>query len=529
MIKWILICAAIVGLSCITLCTGQNTSFAGFEGTLLGLNLSVAVLAINFSFVAYQSSEYRQFQRGLAPNLLFGCLVMLWWAMIPALSLVFYRSGIGLIALAAIPVTGLLSIALVELAKYEASPEALVRNLATASRRKNAFKDYGKVVSARKTEWGKQKLSKPEDMPTHEWSWVPLPPPSKSDPFFLLGSIGCVASKASNAGVVVIVTQEMLKAYSEFYQVYDSTRNNIPHEVGGLIEAQLERLCQATETDSTGYLSARFLDVCAIHLINASNTPDPQIHAFSFVAHLLANSGRTMIEKGHLDAARIPLIAIRQCCLKGVYEIAARAKDGKEPDINSLFFDHTLGNVAAIIKPLGTAAITAGQSDYLYRVFDAFGWLGCTALKNGNREVTKTCLRALAQLGREARAKKLECHWDRCALLPEQHARERIQWVMSWITKEPEATRDSWLPLCAQALSRITGKEITLTVEKKGDQVRIVIQESDEEHMEGYSADGGSRQLDYSDINMLKDFELYGGGGMVMQGPTIPFKIEKSE
>src|SRR5687767_9095914 len=123
MLRWFIVSLPFLGLSVALIAAGQNTNFKGFESTLIGLNFTVAILAINFAFVAYQNSEYRQFQRGFSPNLFVGDLCVLLWAFIPAASLVFAPEKVGIIGISALPMTAFLSVALVWLAKREATPD----------------------------------------------------------------------------------------------------------------------------------------------------------------------------------------------------------------------------------------------------------------------------------------------------------------------------------------------------------------------------------------------------------------------
>ena len=48
---------------------------------------------------------------------------------------------------------------------------------------------------------------------------------------------------------------------------------------------------------------------------------------------------------------------------------------------------------------------------------------------------------------------------------------------------------------------------------------------SDKKHTESFMMHAGSREVDYSDFTFLKDLELHGGKGIMMQGPVVPISF----
>ncbi len=430
-----------------------------------------------------------------------------------------------------LPITSLLSVALVGLAKREATPNALVKQHAQKRKWRQTFRRYGALCKEAEQRWKQLALAEPQNMPMHEWSWMPLPPLLSTDPLNMLGAIGCTAAKGGNASGVVQATEALLAAMDECYKEIYARR--APSEVSSIVETQLRRIAVAAEeADSTGSISVRFLDACAEYLGRKGGEHWPLAAPCLFVASTLVAAGERWIVKDKTAIARTPLVIVRLMCEKGVRQWSDGKKNDErfEDHMESLFWYWNLPNLASMMQTLGSAAVNVGDSDYLYRVFDAYGWLGCSALKAGNRDTTAACVRALAQLGREARAKGLECHWDRCAIKPEDHARERIQWILTWISKADPAEQEGFLGICSQGLSRLSGyvTKILLTEEDGKPFFKMVT--SKDPHTEGFSSEAGHRELDYSDSKMMKDFELYGFvGGSVMQGPTVPLRVEPTD
>lgn len=528
MVRWISLAVVLIALSVCLALGSRTTNPAGLEAALIGANLTVAVLAINFSSLAYQASEYRQFQRGLSPNLLTGFLVVLLWSLTPVTVLVFSRSLFGIFGLAALPITALLSVLLVAWTKYEASPYSLIRQLSNTRRWREAIRAYARKIENKKQALRGLKLSEPGNMPSHEWDWVTLPTVSENDPFTILGSIGCTAAKSGNASAVGQASESLLRALDVCYSEIQAGRERLPTQTASLIESQLERLAITAENvDSTGSLSGCFLGACADYLANKTKDPLPLASPCRFVITTMVASGQRWLDRHKPATAKPALVLVSQLCRKGVERQAAIDNDKSEPDPESLFWNDNVGHLAAMLKPLGSAAIKAGESEYLYRVFDALGWLGCAAIKNDNWIVTTECIQALAQLGREARAGGLECHWESCAVQPCDHAGERIGWIATWIPKRTEEMKSRWLELCSQGFSRLNGKVTTAT---KGDRSDIRFAVSDEPYKERFFSDAGSRELDYSNWQMLKDFALHGHSkGIVVKSSPIPIKTESED
>ena len=52
---------------------------------------------------------------------------------------------------------------------------------------------------------------------------------------------------------------------------------------------------------------------------------------------------------------------------------------------------------------------------------------------------------------------------------------------------------------------------------------------SGKNHVESNSMHATARPVDYSDFTFLKDLELYGGRGIIAQGPIVPLVAESHQ
>lgn len=286
----------------------------------------------------------------------------------------------------------------------------------------------------------------------------------------------------------------------------------------------LRRLILALQHDKgTVSLSRVAIDILAeVIVAKAMNQQQTRDITFSWI-HLIEILSTHCYESGSKSEIRLPIIVARQIVQKGM-DSPPQAPEGQDQPIEITEFHWRLPSLTNCIKNLASFAINKGDTEFLYRCLDGFGWLGCSAVKCRETEVVTSCLRALTQLGREVRAKELECFWDRCPVRPEDHAVERIDWIVTWISQMPEDQRQEMVGLAECAYSRFYGKEITLEFTKRPDgKISITKQFSKEKHIEGYSMNAGARDVDYSDFTFLKDLELRSGKGILMQGPVVPF------
>jgi hypothetical protein len=294
-------------------------------------------------------------------------------------------------------------------------------------------------------------------------------------------------------------------------------------ELREYVYGALQRMILALQHDKgTVSLSRVAIDALAESVI-AKTITQKQTQDFTFSAlHLIETLSQHCYESGSTSDIRVPIIVARQIVQKGMDD-PPEAPKGQETPIEIFEFHHNLPQLTNCIKRLASYAIEKGDSEFLYRCFDAFGWLGCSAVKCLDAGVATACLRALSQLGREVRVKRLECFWSHCPVRPEDHAMERIDWIASWVSQVPENNRQHWIGLLNCAYSRYYGKEISMEFGKDANgEAKITKRFSEEKYIEGYMMHAAARDVDYSDFTFLKDLELHGTRGVLVQGPVVP-------
>jgi hypothetical protein len=287
-----------------------------------------------------------------------------------------------------------------------------------------------------------------------------------------------------------------------------------------------QRIVLALQRDKgTVSLAREAIDTLAEFVV-AQASVRQQTQSITFAAiGLMETLATHCYESGSGREVRVPLIVARQIVQKGVDD-PPQLPDGEQHSLEVSEFYFTLPQLTNVIKRLGNYAIANNDTELLYRCLDAFGWLGCSAVKRENQEVVTACLRALSQLGREVRAKELECFDSHCPVRPEDHAVERIDWITTWVSRIPDDRRQRWADLLNCAYSRLSGKETELKFATGSDGKPLIEKcVPGKEYVEGYIMHGGARDVDYSDFTFLKDLELRGVKGILMQGPIVPLSF----
>lgn len=493
-------------------------------GNLLTITFALASFSVMFSMSAFSSSPYRQFHRRFPRYLLWGCVFVLVIALVPLVVRVLAPSVFFAACLLLLPLLSIAGVSLLEIVRRETDPLNLLERLCSVKIMQGYLISLVPEIADRINETEALKLSQPADRPNHEWGWHLPVLPRQEDNVTHLATLGLMAiqqgdlysfARIVKRSLEVINTAETMQIGNTSAPDYRIRRALREHVFDGL-----QRMVLSLQRDKgTASLARVALDTLAEFIVSKARTKQ-QTEDICFTAlRLMEDLARHCYECGSRSEVRVPLIVARQIVQKGVDDPPhAPVEEGTA--FNEFFF--RLPQLIGTVQRLGSFAIERRDTNYLYLCLDAFCWLGCSAVKQKDIGVTTACLRAISQLGREARASSLECHWDRCALRPEDHASERIDWIASWVCQMPAEARSRWIELLNSAASRLRGYQVEFEFQQTpSGEPRICKRQLEEKHVEGYFLDAGSRQVDYSDFEFLKDLELHGGRG-IMQGPVVP-------
>ena len=483
-----------------------GSTYERFEPSLLMVTVTFAVFAVNFSFLEYQLSPYRALFRGIAWPHVLSAIAVLSLAIIPigAALLGFWPGRVSAFLL---PIVALSSVVLILVARSCSDPATRIR---AALSRKHFGRFLVQLATAASEELehvDKLNLSSPDNMPSHEWDQRIPPRISFFDPFDSMLALASAATTNGDGQVYDMAVDAILKlvaSTSNEKEMVLADGEKADYKVRSVVVshahdrlAQLARMTlEADKTDrysrSLGDILGSFLRVEAAH---ARQTDEFSRIVLSVLAFLAIET----LKRGWKTSALRTLVIARECANKGL--------DSPSKDESRMFF-FELVRFPLVAQSLADCAMDKRDTEFLYRCMEMLGYIGCAAVKANQHDLGAQCAQSLVQIARKCRFLKLECFWTMCGMLPWQHARERIDWMLSWVPRVPEDQRKWWMESLSEAYSRMSGSTIAITLTWEDNKPTFSRRDTKTPHRITYS-DTDTVTYDYSDESMLRDLQLY--------------------
>lgn len=497
---------------------------ANFQVLLVGAPITITFFAINFALATFQNSGFKVLYSSISPRLTLGAFVCFLVGILPIISLSIEPSLGGKIGLAMIPVAFVSSFVLHAVARSDTNPIRLIRRATRRGKWRRFMKAYFTEAKRLEGDPGCKQLVHAQDKPVHEIDWKLTPQIDRPNPGDVVSGIGELALKSRDETSFLAAIQTLIE--SEELIVSAKPEGVSYFEISDFYLDPLRKLFLGAQQEPSEKLTETAIDLVSGHILRLIKERAPNYRSIVGPLIPIYRASLHWMEQDRAGPAKKALILFRQLWQYGLNRAVAELEEdeGKtDADIESFFFSHNLNQMAHYIEGLGSKAIQQKDSGFLHLVHEGLGFQGCSAVKHNAVSTGEECIRILAQLGREARAAKLECHWEKCAALPHDHAIERINWIWSWISKIEDAkTADRWVDRCLAGISRIEGKKFEVIDRGIGKEPRWELKRTDEAYTESFSGLDGSRLLDYSDPEMLKSFTLIGAGKGLIQGTPVP-------
>lgn len=488
----------------------------GLQSPLFTIVVTIAIFAVNFSFLEYQFSTYRPLIRRISTKQIFAATLTLLIAILPLVSLGFTTDWAPTIALLAAPIVTYCSILLSRITYHEIRPQRLLDAYASDKKLRNFYSNFKYSILSVPEEPMEEDDYGTSPSPSHEFAWRPIPPLPVGDPFSFLSSLCASSIQGSDLHTFEIGLNRTLTSAHIISEIMATEKASDSYKSSEIIEGYvvscIRRIAIITrEGEKSDLFSTKFMNICAQFLRRIPVIEHRKSFEFSYkILQIMSEHADNLLKKSSDSSSLVPLILARQLATRLVNGI-----DWEKPrneDMDRFIMGQSLAGFPRMMQHLAETAIERKDSNFLYRCLEAIGWLGCSAIKKNMHPLTEQCLASLVQLARIARAKKLECFWTRCAITPPEHAMERVGWILSWTTKLDEKKRNSWVRTIQEAYSRYHGKECELSYapdSETPDKLRPKLIITEKPFIISFLADGGSRDLDYSDETMLKEFQLY--------------------
>lgn len=488
---------------------GWGLQLEKYHTTLVILNITIAIFAINFSFLVYQLSPYRVLIHPAYRRHRWYSIILLAFVLLPLMTLVIAPRWTGLVALTFLPVVAYASILLGILASQESRGTRLLKSKASLKRFEKFLPilatDYDRVIY----EQEQQRLSSQQDTPIHELRSKPIPPPLReNDPVYFSTNLAFAALINNDLNTFDLTIQRIIQFYSvlekykllidrvEVYKVSSALQANI--------SGAIERIIQfTTSNDKSSSFMIRLQEQFAHFVRSQAKNKQQQSISTRDVCGFMVVLGKNLLERNLYDSALLSIIVAREAAQKGI----------DDPPKDELLFEANLDFFVRQITEMGKKTVQLRNTDFLYRCLDALCWLGCSAVRKKQYPVTLRCLEGLVQLGRESRAEDLRCFWSRCALRPEDHAEQRLKWISTWIASStgtpPDRTQEPFaLKALAEAYSRFFGKECKAKLFERDGKCGVKIEKSDKPYRISFTEGAHIRTIDYFDPKMTDEFDM---------------------
>lgn len=486
----------------------KSGDYVSYNRAFITASITIAIFAINFSFLQLQNNKYKQLQNKITGLQLTFSIFTLFISLSPLITLAINENFVPTISFIAIPILAYSSILLWQISYDTVNPRYLISK-SNRERKLKSFLDYFDKENQKKQEFLKKyDLIIPTETPMHDFGSSKFATIYvQNDPFFSIRNVCTLSLENSDISVFIYAIENFFKLVENFLELERKEKKDSRFKLYQHIENNLRAIFnKAVGINEKADFQNKLIETATIFFKKSS---EKNLQTHELVTKLLGaqfDFSIKIVENGNYSGAMIFTSTCRYIIQKGI--IAPPEKNSENYEYG--MFMTQLPYLSRYIKELGSKAVELNNSDFLYRCLEDLGYLGCTGVKNNDVATGKLALQYIVQLGRESRAKDMKCFWTHCALEPWEHAHERIWWLLSWVATLDKSTHRSWLDIFETGYSRILGYEVELESGEKDGKIGFSIKETKEKHKEGFSKDGYYKTVDYSDFKELKELELWG-------------------
>ncbi len=484
----------------------QSGNFQTYNRAFITASITIAIFAINFSFLQLQNNKYKQLQNKISGQQLTFSIITLFVSLSPLITLAIDETYVPTISFVAIPLLAYSSILLWQISYDSINPKFLITKNNKERKLKCFLKNFDKENLKKQAFLKEYDSIIPTETPMHDFGSSKFATIFvKDDPFFTIRNICTLSLENGDISVFIQAIESFFELIEKYLDYEVKEKKDSRFKLYQHIEYNLSSIfSKAVGINEKTDFQNKLIETSTIFFKKSS---EKYLQTHELVRNLLGAQFKfsmKIVENGNISGAMIFTSTCRYLVQKGIINPPPK-KDNEHG-----FFMTQLPFLSGYIKELGSKAVEINDSDFLYRCLEELGYLGCTGVKNNDFTTGKLALQYIVQLGRESRAKEMKCFWTHCALEPWEHAHERIWWLLSWVATLDKSTHRSWLDIFEIGYSRILGFKVELTSGEKDGKVGFGIKETKEKHIEGFSKDGYHKSVDYSDFKELKELELWG-------------------
>lgn len=482
---------------------------------LLGINFTLAIFSINFTFFGHQLSKYKPLYDSITSRQWFNIVALMSLPFVPLFIFLIAPEYFGKLALWVLPIIFWSAIDNAKLTLSYLSPKKYINNTIVSS-------VISKYLSSLSNEVNKEVKAHQAylenivkfQIPMHALGFEPTMLGNKEND--LWDSIAIIIKlsienndypvfRQSMSAVIVILT-------SSYEFKFEGKNNHIVNiGVQKIAKNRLRSIINLIENADKEiiYLLSLSNELCSF-LISEKALESPLSEMVSAVVSEVTGIGRRLLEaENSIEPMKI-LNTIHAVMDLSVHKI----ETSDQTNIANSLDKYNIAGYAHLIKSLAISALGTSNVHFSYRCMESLSYLGCNAAKQKSRQTVASTLECLVQVGRVAKSKNLGCFWSRCIIPIESHAEEFMGHILTWLVRGIDDKGHFFLKGCAeQAYSRIRGISCTISHDPKFNP-KFWIHEKFEngnqiKHVENeYGLYGYEGSFDYSDFSNLKEYIL---------------------
>lgn len=489
---------------------------------LLGINFTLALFSVNFTFFGHQLSKYKAIYHSVAPRQWINIAILLCVPFLPLASYLVFPEYFGTIALWCLPVLLFSAIDNALLTKRYLSPVQYIHSCLT----EKAVARYLTGVTQEVTKELAQHRAYTENrnsnfkVPNHALSFqctvLGLAPIDLWDNLTVVVKLSIenndypVFRKTSDAALKLL--------FSFYLYAGKCDDNSIADGIQDVARARFRSIVTSVaDFDKEGIFLQTLSNQLCNFLLTEKALKSPLAKITTAVASDVIWIGTRMLAAQESTQPIKILNTIHYFTEMSIQALENLDKSSDTVSNALINIDkHNLTFYVYKIETLGKSAFNSDNSHFAYRCMETLSYLGCNAAKLQSQHTVVAVLESLVQLGRLGRKLGIGCFWTRCLIPVESHAEEFMGHILTWLVQNLSPDGKFFMKgYIEQAFSRLRGYKCAITpvvesnprfwlkdIMENGEKVpHIEIQHG----MFGY---GG--QVDYSDYTDLKDFVLYG-------------------
>lgn len=503
---------------------------------LLGINFSIALFSVNFTFFGYQLSKYKAIYTAVTNRQWFNIVLLLTLPFLPLVTFLFAPAIFGLVALWVLPILIFSAFDNADLTSSYLNPRDIIE-------KKLNDKSISKYLSSLSKEVEKEAAEHEAYLSNRDKFQIPshacnFEPGTLGIEFGDLWDFISVLVKVSIDNHDYPVFRSSINAALKLaFSSYSFTKKggaNTNYKLQSGINYVTRNRLQSVINNVTGiddggvFLQSLSSELCDF-LTKEETLKDPCSEIARVISYDAVWMGKKALElKATAEPSKV-LNTIHRVAELSIYRLE------KENNANGNLDKYNISTYVYDIKELGVTALNSGNSHFAYRCMETLSYLGCNAAKIKSTQTVVAALESIVQIGRVAKNLQIGCFWSRCLIPAESHAEEFMGHILTWLIRDYSPNGSFYMREYAeQSYSRLRGVKCAIKpksnlnpkfwieeLKKNGQNITHIERESG---MYGY--DG---EMDYSDFSNLKEYVLHGIGSgseaKIIYTPPMPITL----